>query len=247
MQRNNKRQSRNIKSYTDLSDLKDIHKNRKCFICGAGPSIFMVDLSDIYSHVVISVNSAMMLMPWADGDPQGRFWVSNDTLCLKWSYFWKDVLRSNCTKIVRSSWLGRDDQLCKHGFRYFAPRSSQKAPLNNHGKSLCYESSIPTSIDLALLMGCKEIYILGMDHKILHGNSHFWQFWPKEKWPQRLDKEKNFNPEQPHQIRKFQENKKVYLSLNELAERLDAKIYNCSAISVVFAFPKITLDEAISS
>jgi len=193
----------------------------------------------------MAINSAMMFMPWSKGDPEGRFWISNDTLCLKWSYFWTDVLRSNCTKIVRTSWRGRDNELHKHGFRYFAPRESQKAPLNNLGKSLCYESSIPTAIDLAMLMGCAEIYVLGMDHKMLHGKSHFWQFWPKEKWPQRSDKGKNFNPEQPHQMRKFQENKKVYIDLNEMAERVGSKVYNCSKMSVVTAFPKITLDEAL--
>lgn len=246
MIKNMKRQPRKIKPYTDLTDLADIHTGRKCFVCGAGPSLAFLNLSKIHNHVVIATNSAMMLMPWAEGDPDSRYWISNDTLCLKWSYFWKDVLRSNCHKIVRTSWRKRDDELHKHGFRYFAPRESQKIPLENSGKSLCYESSVPSAIDLALLMGCKEIYVLGMDHKMLHGNSHYWQFWPKEKWPQRSDKGKNFRPEQNHQLRVFQENKKVYIALDELSKRLGAQIYNCSNISTITTFPKITLEQALS-
>ena len=245
MNKDKKRQPRKVKPYTDLSDLKNIHEGRKCFICGAGPSITFLDLSAIHDHVVIAVNAAMMLMPWEDGDLEGRFWISNDTLCLRWSYFWKEVLRSVCTKIVRTSWREHEDKLRKFRFRYFAPRQSQRSPLNNDGKALCFESSIPTAIDLAIFMGCKQIYLLGVDHKMAHSKSHFWQFWPKNKWPQRSDKGKDFNPEQPHQVRKFRENMRVYLALAELALREKVSIYNCSTTSIITAFPKLSLEEAL--
>jgi hypothetical protein len=247
MKRESKRTPRAIKSYTDLSDFADTNQGAKCFVCGAGPSLAFVDLSGIHDHVVISVNSSILRMPWdKEGDISRRFWITNDTLCMRWDYFWKTVIRSHCNKIVRTSWRRHDDKLKHHGFRYFAPRETEKSPLSDADGGLCFVSSVPTAIDLALLMGCKQIYLLGVDHRMVHGNSHFWQFWPKNKWPQRSDKTRNFRPEQSHQIAKFEENLQVFESLKELAARKGSEIHNCSSRTTIDVFEFMTLEKALS-
>jgi len=245
MRRNREREGRRTKPYTDLSDLANKYLDEKCFICGAGPTVAFTDLSNIHNHVVIAVNSAILLMPWDEGDIERRYWISNDTLCTQWSYFWKTVLRSHCYKIVRTSWRTHDERIRDYDFRYFAPRKDEDGSLINDGVALCSVSSVPTAIDLALLMGCKEIYLLGVDHKMIHGNSHFWQFWPQNKWPQRKDKSKNFSPEQNHQKKMFRENMPVYKALKRLATKLDVQIYNCSNNSAIELFEKISIKEAV--
>jgi len=238
MRRQQKRERVDIKPYTDLSDFQNIHQGRRCFVIGAGPSVAFMNLSPIEDDVIITINSSILLFDWSVGSSTDRYWISNDTLCLQWDYFWSKVLRSNSQKIVRTSWKEHADKILKHNFRFFKPRESESPPLSNDGKALCSVSSVPTAIDFALLTGCQEIYLLGVDHKMLHGNSHFWQFWPKEKWPQRKSKGKNFRPEQSHQIRKFEENIATYQSLKELAESVGASIYNCSNNSVIEVFEK---------
>lgn len=241
-----KRERKELKRWTDLSDLCDIHSKGKCFVVGAGPSVGFLDLKGIHEHIVISVNSSILLMNWNySGDETRRFWVSNDRLVLRWNYFWSYVLRAYCTKLVRTSWRKYDGQIKAHNFRYFAPRESEYAPLYRDIGGLCHSSSVPTAIDLALLMGCKKIYLLGVDQKMIHGNSHFWQFWDDSKQPIRSDKGKGFRPEQSHQIEVFENNIKVFEGLKEYAERTGVSIRNCSLRSGLKVFDKLPFEKAL--
>lgn len=243
MNRNTKRQRKAPKNYDDLSDFKDLHSGRKCFIVGAGPSLAFLDIQPIHKHVVISVNSSAMLMPWESGDIDSRYWLSNDVLCMKWSYFYSNVLRAKCNKIVRTSWKKKDNEIRGYGFRYFSPRKND-AIIDDSGK-FCGTSSIPTAIDFSMYLGCTSIYLIGVDQRMVHSNSHFWQFWNKKKWPSRSDKRPLFRPEQPHQIKVFEKNKLVFQSLQKYAQSKDISIFNCSSRSKVDVFPKISLEEAL--
>ncbi len=238
MRRDKKRERNEIQPYTDLSDFKNVHSGRRCFVVGAGPSAAFLKLGSLSSDVIITVNSSILLFDWSDGLAPDRYWISNDTLCLQWDYFWTKVLRGGCQKIVRTSWKEHADKILQHNFRFFKPRLSIDPPLLNDGSALCSVSSVPTAIDFALLTGCQEIYLVGVDHKMLHGNSHFWQFWPKDKWPQRRSKGKDFRPEQAHQIRKFEENLESYKSLRNLADSMGSSVYNCSTSSIIEVFEK---------
>ena len=240
-----KRKGRKLRSFTDLSDFDGIYPGSKCFIVGAGPSLALLDLSGIHKHVVISINSSAMVMPWKDGDADKRFWISNDVLCLRWSYFWAHVAKTQSVKIVRTSWKKHEDKLTGYNFRYFAVRKSEKHPLLPDDPGLCFNSSVPTGIDFALKLGCKQIYLLGVDQTMVHGNSHFWQRWPKESWPRRSDKKKYFRPEQKHQIKCFEYNEQVFGALHQLAKRKEAEIHNCSNISRLEEFPLTSLDDAL--
>lgn len=231
--------------WTDLSDLYDRHAGKKCFVVGAGPSIGFLNLDPIQSNVVISVNSSALLMKWDTGEPDNRYWISNDSLCLKWDYFWTSVLRAKCNKIVRTSWKKYNDQIKDHGFRYFTPRQCESPPLSDDDGGLCSVSSVPTAIDLAIRLGCDRIYLLGVDQKMLHGNSHFWQFWDRKKWPKRLDKSRNFRPEQKHQSKVFEQNVAVFTALKLYAESKSAVIKNCSPTTSLNVFSQISFADAI--
>ncbi len=246
MKKDSKRERRSLRSWTDLSDFKNIHMGAKCFVVGAGPSVAFLDLKGIHEHPVIAVNSAAIMMPWKkQGDISKRFWISNDSLCLKWSYFWDNVAEAHCNKIVRTSWKKHENKIEKYGMRYFEPRESELAPNFGDDRGLCSISSVPTAIDFAILMGCKSVYLLGVDHNMMHGNSHFWQFWDYAKWPKRDDKGKRFRPEQGHQTKMFEFNKVVFKCLEKFAQSRNVCIYNCSMRSGLDVFEKISLDNAL--
>lgn len=231
---------------TDLSDFHNLNQGSSAFVCGAGPSMAHLNLDGIHKHIVIAVNSACMLMPWQEpGDSTKRFWISNDVLCMRWTYFNKYVKDAHCTKVVRDCWLRYGSQHATNNFRYFRPRSDQdEEKIDGAEGGLCYVSSVPTSVDFAILMGCKSIFLLGVDHKMVQGNSHFWQFWKKTK-PWQGGKKVIKKPEQSHQLRVFRKNIGVFEKLNVLAKEKGCKIYNCSRISTVEVFPKISLTQAL--
>lgn len=231
--------------WNDLFDLKDIFSGQACFVVGAGPSVGFLNLAPIHKHIVISVNASALLMPWFSGSSEKRFWLSNDTLCMKWSYFDSHVMQFKCSKIVGAEWRLNDSKGMGCNFRFFSGRERQVHPLSQADNGLCSVSSVPASIDLAILMGCKKIYLLGVDQKMIMGRSHFWQFLEKQKWPQRKDKMKNFQPEQKHQIEVFNRNIDVFWALKDYAQTNDAFIKNCSSRSALDIFEKISLEDAL--
>lgn len=226
----------------DVEQFRNLHSGAKCYVCGAGVSIGAQDLSSIHSDVVICVNSAALLMPWHElGETLKRFWVSTDVLCAQWNYFWEKVVKFDCTRVVRESWA-RQANLKMVDLRFYAPRKTQRPEWDQTG--LLAGSSILSAIDLSLLMGCKKIVLLGVDHQMINGKSHFWQLWPKKDRPRREGKPDSFAPGHAQQTRVFASNMRQFSVLNTYAKSLGATIYNASPSSVLKDFCQISIEQA---
>ena len=223
--------------------LKGVHKNEKaCFIVGAGPSLFFAsqnkNFNKIFEHVVISVNSSIMLMPWKEGEKDKRFFISCDHLCTRWSYWLDYVIPARCIKIVRSSWFKYKDEL--PGFLYFRPRSTSEGIIDPKEDALSYPSSCPSAVDLALQMGCKNIFLLGVDHDKIGEKVHFWDFFSEATRPRQIrPAQSNYNV----QSRTFPINLEAYRGLLGFSRVMSANIYNVNPQSKVEIFKKITFDD----
>ena len=139
---------------------------------------------------------------------------------MRWSW-WEDVKKSRCTKIVRNSWEKYKDEL--EGFLFFEPRPTPEDIINSEDIGLAYCSSVPSAIDLAIQMGCKKIFLLGVDHNSHLGKDHFWQLWPKKHWP------KANPPAQgswSQQQTVFPYNMKAFKALKRFADEKNVDIYN---------------------
>jgi len=227
--------------FGDLSNFKNLHAGKKCFVVGAGPSAVFLDFSSVHSYPVICVNSSILLMPWKqDGDLSLRFWMSTDVLCQHWSYFSECVLSGICNRIVKNSWKQYTSKWPEVMFYYYSPFNEKT------GEGLLSNSSILSALDFAILMGCKNIYLLGVDHRMIQGKSHFWQFWDKHKQPTRNGKPGNFYPDQRQQKRIFELNMPLFEKLKEKATKAESTIYNCSSLSEIKCFPLISLEDAVS-
>jgi hypothetical protein len=227
-------------TYTQLVNK---HIGKLCIILGAGPSLHDLCISpyfkEILNYVVISINSAFMPLAEFDLDPEKHYWVSNDVLCRRWTY-WKDVEKSNCTKVVRDSWLKYREQMSNTLF--FSPRPTSEDIVNPKDVGLCYCSSGPTSLDLALQMGCKLIFLFGIDHNDNDRKHHFWQSLYDRK--NRPTANANIYDSWKKQNRVFEFNDKSYKALKKFADIKKAEIYNCSNITKVTAFDRISIDYA---
>ena len=219
------------------------HEGEIAFIVGAGTSLYGLDLAPIFEHVVISVNSGFLLMPWDKGQPDKRYWLSNDALVRRWSY-WADVKQCKATKLVRNSWKEYYDEI--PDFLIFWPRKTSEDIIYPEGDGLCYCSSVPTSIDLCIQMGIRQVYLLGVDHYTLGAKRYYWQFWPKKKQPKMFIDGMSIAEYMPN-IRQqrwtYGFDKKAYKALQGFAEYKGVKIYNCNPASMVDAFEKISFDK----
>lgn len=210
------------------------HRGENAFIFGAGPSLWknMQEpfFEEIHKHgITIVVNSAVIAVPDFD------YWISNDALCRRWSW-WKDVEKGKGIKVVRNSWEKYKDEL--KDFLFFEPRPTPEDTINCGHIGLAYCSSIPSSIDLAIQMGCKKIFLLGVDQDDYNGRHHFWQFMDK----QPIAKPPAQGPWQ-QQKKVFDLNIEAYEALKCFAECKNIKIYNCNPESKVEVFEKIKFGE----
>ena len=195
------------------------HRGEPCFIFGAGPSLWhnMHEpfFKKIKQHgITIAVNSSVMAIPDFD------YWISNDALCRRWSW-WKSVKDGSGIKIVRNSWGKYKAEL--EDFLFFSPRNTSEDIIDSTDKGLAYCSSVPSAIDLSIQMGCKNIFLFGVDHNEYKHKHHFWQFM-------KVDNQPKANPPAQgpwsQQKKVFDINVKAYEALNKFAEEKGSKIYN---------------------
>ena len=227
----------------DYKVLINKHKGENAFVVGAGTSLLSLDLSSIHDYVVISVNSGFLLMPWSTGNPDKRYWLSNDALVRRWTY-WKDVKKSIATKLVRNSWEKYYDEI--PDFLVFWPRHTSEDIIDPKDDGLCYCSSIPTGIDLALFMGVKNIFVLGLDQYVSGNKRYYWQFWPEKDRPKMFINGMSFNeylPDIRQQRWTFKYDMKAYKALETYSQYMGVKIYNCNPASLIQTFEKISFDK----
>ena len=213
-----------------------------CCIVGAGPSLNETNPKFFHSMPCFAVNSAILKMEWEkDGDYE-RFWVSNDALCLRWSY-WDRVVSSKCNIVVRDSWLKHEDIIPKRS-NFFTARKSN-TELDDIDEGLCYCSSVPTCIDMAIKFKFSVIYLFGIDHnESNHG--YFWSSWDKSRKPMQVvdySRERKFLTQpvtlvEPRNQRSivWNENKKCFDALSIYANSKNVKIYNMNPKSSISSF-----------
>ncbi|MFW6172979.1 MAG: hypothetical protein ACOC5T_04480 [Elusimicrobiota bacterium] len=228
-----------LKPYTQLRHLL---VDKPVFILGSGTSLFFEKkLRVIFDYPVIAVNSSVLLTQWRDdGDKKNRFWLSNDALCRKWSY-WPLVLRSNLNGIIRDSW-GRYFKEVQD-FYVFSGRGDWRNKFDVEENKLIGCSSVPSSLDMAIQLGCKLIFLLGVDHYFQKGKRYFWEYWEKDKRP--VYKKPHMHPER-HQKRIFKQNNEAYGVLKKVAHTLNIGVFNCNLKSHVNIFDKIDIEDALN-
>lgn len=234
-----------MKDFTPYTILKDKHLGETAFVFGAGPSLYFDYVKNErfafpHKYVTLTANSGIMFMPWQEGSASKRYWISNDSLCRKWGY-WNKVKTAKAIKIVRDSWSKYADELTD--FLYFSPRPTSEGKINPEDTGLAYCSSIPSGVDLCLQMGCKTIYLIGVDHYMYEGKSHAWQFLPDSEWP------KGWLPLLAPQSQQkevfFNYNNLAFNALKKFADYKEAKIINCNPKSKVEYFEKQPLEKVL--
>jgi len=222
------------KSYTEIVNSPQ-GETEPGFVVGAGPSLSNLDISDIFDYSVFSVNSSIILMPWESGSYKKRFWISNDALCMGWSY-WEKLLSCNCNKVVRTSWLKHFNKVS--GFYFFHPRSTSEGIIDDGDDGLAYCSSVPTALDMAIKMNLNPIFLLGVDQNFPTSNkgTHFWHNFPQKDHPRRSA---GGTTPRSVQSKVFLYNNLAYKALSKFARSKGIEIYNCNKKSSVKEFEKI--------
>ena len=144
-------------------NLKDV----PAFILGNAPSLNDFDLSMLEGFFTIGLNRILYKI-----DPTILFWQDEDI----YRYEKKTIDKSSALKVCRdtSDPMGKffHFKLRRGGYK----RTSNPSILNGRG------SSGPIAVQLADVLGCNPIYLIGMDCRVKNGNTDFYgknAFWKK--------------------------------------------------------------------
>lgn len=193
---------------------------KKWFILASGASLTREDVERVKGQNVIAINDNYKLAPWADiiyaCDPQ---W---------WGWHMDDVKSFKGRKITQDeSWNDYPDlksQAIGLGVEFY--HSIAGGGIDEESLYQGCHSGIQ-AINLAYLLGAKEIYLLGYDMQKTNGKDHWFGAHPNNAAPEWSKRLKHYEP------------------VARDAKRLGVEIINCSRETALTCFDRKTIDEVL--
>ena len=153
------------KNKKQLEKFKNVHKGQRCFIVGNGPSLITADLEKLKGEFCFASHRIYNIFEMTDWRP--TYYCAQDFKLIKTSY--KEIEKMEIKdKFVAIIKVGRypklkDCQLVHIITEQFYPGMPQ---FSNDIANGIYEGFTVSymCIQLAVYMGFKEIYLLGIDH-----------------------------------------------------------------------------------
>ena len=196
-----------------ISDYKNLHLGKNIFILASGPSLADLDLSLLKNKTVMGLNRSILVYP----TPYYQ--------CV-FDYRLFD-LYLDAFKNVRKLFTFKD-----------RPLGLTMKLLRGEGFSHDLEEGIYSgytisyfALQVAVYMGFKKIFFLGLDLKHEGPNTHFFG-----QDPQTLN----------HEQTEFPKMNKMLNYGAEILASTNVKVYNCSPISTLECFSKISYEEALA-
>lgn len=228
-------------------ELKGIHNNDRIFIVGTGPSIKKQNLLKLKDEVVIGMNEFYLHPQIELIKPKYYMYtgysihtetVSHDAAVKSYTSFEKCIKVNGGTALLpvwdydflNINELMQDNKLNKYYFNYaLHPKDLNQFHFESIYASYAGQNSAIFSICLAIFMGAKEIYLLGLDHDwiLSYYDNEQSHFYDDEKSPIYKDQKTTFKRKlledyfYPY-VKMFEQ----YKSLEDYARNNDIKIIN---------------------
>ncbi len=226
-----------------LASFKDIHKGKRCFIIGNGPSLNIADLEKLGQEISFAVNKIYLAFDQTNWRPS--YYVVTDRLVAIQNYHEINEL-SGFPKLISAWAIEKWNTPFKNAiyFRYKGYNSYPEPPgfgMEIIDKIYAGRTVIYACIQLACFMGIKEIFLLGIDfdfneppnmnNGILTSAGEANHFHPDyrkigEKW----------------QDPKIEYQKKAFQVANESINRLGGRIYNATRGGKLDVFHRVDFD-----
>ena len=222
--------------------LKDKHSGNRCFIVATGPSLLGEDVDKLKNEFTIGVNSIFRLYEKMNWRPN-YYVILDANLCNKYNAngfinpddFAKDMcfFNSICKKTFTSekvvylhtNWLNHVYNYGNLEFKY--------TPDMVFGLYDFY-SVTHACIQIAMYMGFKEIYLIGVDNNYTGGKTHFVETKGDDvfdyNWALTTQKSMDAG----------------YEAIRNIANKQGVKIFNATRGGNVKAFERVNLDEVIN-
>lgn len=232
--------SKNGKS---IKSLKNIHKGKRCFIIGNGPSLQVDDLNNLKNEITFAFNRIYYIFDKTDWRPTYYCSEDNktvfkskneiDNLEIKNKFFPVNFPRDYKIKFNNAMYY-----IFKFGDRNAEPKFSKNIVKQIYwGNTVAY-----TAIQMAVYMGINEIYLLGVDHnfsKMINDKNEII-----------IDKTAkdyfctNYNADKEDlYIPNIEVSTRAFISAKKFADKHNIKIYNATRGGKLEVFERINFDE----
>lgn len=229
-----------------LKTLENIHHGKRCFIIGNGPSLKISDLERITNEYTFSANRIFKVFDKTDWRP--TYYLAVDPNFIRTS--WQELDKFDYGEMF----LGTDMSFDMSVFKNKATRIFEytKFKVNKWGDSSAHISEdiskyfsvgytvTFTAIQLAIFMGFKEIYLIGVDfnyssYRDEKGNIH------------NVDGVKDyfFGEKRAETVLPYYCNLQAYLFARKYADEHGIKIYNATRGGKLEVFERVDFDEIV--
>jgi hypothetical protein len=233
-----------------ITQFKDTHLGESCFIIGNGPSLTIRDLNMIKNHASFSCNRINLLLDKTDWKPY--YYTFTDSLMAS-KYFDEVydmekrqmfVVVSNTSYPTLKKQFGKD---CIFLRSYYEMENSGLPKFSDNVSKKLYQHGTVTfaNIQLAVYMGFKNIFLIGVDHnygiskkkdgsividKELIGKDHF--------------DENYYTLEHSHAVpANISAMTDAYLSAKKYCDQRGVKVFNATRGGKLEVFPRVNFDE----
>jgi len=147
------------KSQRELSRFHNIHRGKRCFILGNGPSLKQTDLNLLRNEYTFGMNRIYLLFPalgWVTS-----YYVSINTLVIEQCS--QDISGLTMPRFI--TWRGRR-WLSGEGIYFLDTDYTEPATFTKDIRGRIFEGSTVTytALQIAFYMGFEEVILVGVDH-----------------------------------------------------------------------------------
>lgn len=228
-----------------LKKLKNIYDEKRCFIIGNGPSLTTNDLDKLKDEITFAFNRIYYIFDKTDWRP--TYYCSEDDKTI-----FKSKEEINNLKIenkffpVNFPWdykiyfQNANYYLFKFGDRKVEPKFSDNLVKGIHwGNTVAY-----TAIQMAVYMGIKEIYLLGVDHNFSKMVNDKGEIIIDETAKDYFTEEYNIDKEDLY-IPNIEVSTRAFISAKKYADKHNIKIYNATRGGKLEVFERVDFDKII--
>jgi len=228
----------------ELKKYKNKFEGKRCFLIGNGPSLKAEDLQTLHDHkeITFAFNRIYNIFDQTKWRPS--FYISQDEKMLFGCQKIVDKLDLPVKFIpIQLNWY---HDIAIHDAIYFNMLYHQgDTPLfsNNIAKQIyCSSTGMYTAVQIAVYMGFKEIYFIGVDHHFHISQNNKGEIVIDDKVKDYFTDKYNSDKENLY-IPNTEKSTLTYIAIKEQCQKRNIKVYNATRGGKLEVFPRIKFDD----
>ncbi|MDM8209873.1 hypothetical protein [Mediterraneibacter glycyrrhizinilyticus] len=248
---------------------KNIHKGKRCFILGNGPSIKDVDFDSLHGEFVFTVNQSARMKDFYKLNTNYHFWADpmffkrfDDASSEELLNIMKAVNTDNNRPVVffpleQKKFIVENNLAQELNVQYFQGAihfyAGYDHAIDFTGYTPSYCTVVQWCISMAIYMGFKEIYLLGCDNTSLlvtlksalkQNDDEDYGYHVTENEKRRMEKQLEVNSVEVY-TESYLKNIRQYRYLYEYCKKRKIKLVNCSSTTILDSLPRISLESVL--